>query len=140
MPYFERMERKAIESGEYTQTPKERKKLEQTSQCIKCMICYSACPVYGMDKNFVGPAAGALAMRYNSDTRETKENKEKRMDQVTSEKGVWKCSFVGECSAVCPKRVDPAQALQRLKLMGALHMAKKTLTPAKKAAAATTNV
>ncbi len=126
-PYLRRMEEKAIESGEYKQTPKERKKLDQTSQCIKCMICYSACPVYAQDKKFMGPAAGALAYRYVNDSREGKEHNKERMDQLTSETGITGCSFVGECSAVCPKRVDPAQALQRLKVMGALHTAKSVV-------------
>ena len=30
--------------------------------------------------------------------------------------GVWDCSFAGECSEVCPKHVDPAAALQQLKI------------------------
>lgn len=104
------------------QTPHEQKKLEQTSQCIKCMLCYSACPVYGLDKKFVGPAAGALAYRYQSDTREPKSEKKKRSDSTIGKDGVWKCSFVGECSHACPKKVDPALALQRLKLMGAMRI------------------
>ena len=33
--------------------------------------------------------------------------------------GVWECSFVGACSEVCPKSVDPASALQQMKLDGA---------------------
>lgn len=123
MPYVQRMKEKALEDGEYEQTPEELEKLKQTSQCIKCMLCYSACPVYGLDKKFIGPAAGVLAYRYNADSRD--EEKEKRLDAVIGEKGVWNCSFVGECSVVCPKRVDPALALQRLKLMGALRTVKK---------------
>lgn len=126
LPYTDHADVKPIEEGEYHQTPKQRKKIGQTSQCIKCMLCYSACPVYGLDKNFIGPAAGALAYRYMADNRD--ESKAKRMDSVIGEKGVWKCSFVGECSAVCPKRVDPALALQRLKLMGAGRLAQKAMS------------
>lgn len=111
-----------------SQSPKELAKIGQTSQCVKCMLCYSACPVYGLDKSFIGPAAGALAYRYQADSRDTPSSapssseKHKRMDTVTAKDGVWKCSFVGECSVVCPKRVDPALALQRLKLMGLKHI------------------
>ena len=123
MPYVTRMKQKALEDGEYIQTPEQLEKIKQSSQCIKCMLCYSACPVYGQDKNFIGPAAGALAYRYQADNRD--EGKDKRIDGVTGKKGVWNCSFVGECSVVCPKRVDPALALQRLKLMGALRLGKK---------------
>lgn len=126
MPYIDRMEKRALEDGEYLQTPQERAQINKTSQCIKCMICYSACPVYGLDKNFIGPAAGALAYRYTADSRD--QSKDKRLEAVSGEKGVWKCSFVGECSAVCPKRVDPAISLQRLKLMGSLRLGKKAVT------------
>lgn len=127
MPYMAPVKKRLIEEGEYPQTPAQREKLDQTSQCIKCMLCYSACPVYGMNKNFVGPAAGALAYRYNVDSRDSNDSaqKNKRMDVLSSEKGIWGCSFIGECSTVCPKRVDPAGALQRLKVMGALHLGKK---------------
>lgn len=133
-PYLARIEKKAIEDGEYNQTPAQRKKLDQTSQCIKCMLCYSACPVYGLEKDFVGPGAGALAFRYQVDSRD--QGKDERMDKLVGEKGQWNCSFVGECSAVCPKRVDPALALQRLKLMGALHLGKRLIKKAKKSPAA----
>lgn len=122
MPYMDFAKNRQNEMKENPQTPRERKKLEQTSQCIKCMLCYSACPVYGMDKKFIGPAAGALAYRYQADTRELKSEKKKRTDSVIGKDGVWKCSFVGECSTVCPKKVDPALALQRLKVMGAMRI------------------
>ena len=105
-----------------TQSPKEREKLDQTSQCIKCMLCYSACPIYGIDNNFIGPAAASTAYRYNSDPRDTLKNK--RLDVMTSKDGVWDCTFVGDCSIVCPKNVDPAKAIQKLKVMGVLHTVK----------------
>ena len=28
--------------------------------CINCMLCYAACPVYGLEPEFIGPAAIAL--------------------------------------------------------------------------------
>ncbi|PJC37139.1 succinate dehydrogenase/fumarate reductase iron-sulfur subunit [Candidatus Peregrinibacteria bacterium CG_4_9_14_0_2_um_filter_53_11] len=124
-PYIDRLKEKGLTEGEYLQSPEQRKKIDQTSQCIKCMICYSACPVYGLDKNFMGPAAGALAYRYTADSRE--KSKRPRIDSISGEKGMWKCSFVGECSAACPKRVDPALSLQRLKVMGALRLAERTV-------------
>lgn len=128
MPYFDRSKEKPITEGEYLQTPKERESIRETSRCIKCMLCYSACPVYGLDKNFIGPAAGALAYRYHADSRENgalgSSKKRGRIKSVIGKDGVWKCSFVGECSVVCPKRVDPAMALQRLKLKGAMQLLK----------------
>lgn len=126
MPYMDRADLKP-EDGPSKQSPKQRERIDQTSQCIKCMLCYSACPVYGQDKEFVGPAAGALAYRYVADSRD--EATGERLDRLVGEKNsVWGCSFVGECSVACPKRVDPAKALQRLKVMGAMRMVTKPLT------------
>lgn len=117
-PQIARMKKQALEDGEMEQTPAQMEKFQQAGQCIKCMLCYSACPVFGQNRNFMGPAAGALAYRYAKDSRN---EKPKRQIQAAAQKdGMYGCSFVGECSVVCPKRVDPAVALQRLKLMGAL--------------------
>ena len=35
--------------GEYLQTPEELDAYKQFSMCINCMLCYAACPVYGLD-------------------------------------------------------------------------------------------
>ena len=40
--------------------------------CINCMLCYAACPIYGLDPKFIGPAAIALAQRYNLTTAMTR--------------------------------------------------------------------
>ena len=50
--------------------PSELDEYKQYSMCINCMLCYSACPVYGLDPEFIGPAAIALAQRYNLDSRD----------------------------------------------------------------------
>lgn len=125
MPYVERMKQKSLEEGEYDQTPEQLAVFKKTSQCIKCMLCYAACPVYGLDRKFIGPAAGALAMRYQDDSRD--ETKNERLERVIGKDGVWNCSFVGECSVACPKGVDPALALQKLKIAGVIHSTKKIL-------------
>jgi fumarate reductase iron-sulfur subunit len=36
--------------------------------------------------------------------------------QYACNPGVWQCSFVGACSEVCPKTVDPAAAIQQTKI------------------------
>ena len=109
----------------FLQNPVQREKIKQTSQCIKCMLCYSACPIFAFNKDFIGPAAAAGAYRYNKDNRDR--IKSKRMDSIIKDEGIYKCSFVGECSVVCPKSVDPAGALQKLKVAGVLHAIKKKL-------------
>src|SRR2546428_8971600 len=77
----------------------------QFSQCINCMLCYAACPVYGLNDGFLGPAATALARRYNLDSRD--QGLGQRLPVLADAEGVWECSFVGNGSAVCRNGVDP---------------------------------
>jgi fumarate reductase iron-sulfur subunit len=107
-------EDKPIEQGEFRQTPAQLAAFKQYSMCINCMLCYAACPVYGLEPKFIGPAALALAQRYNLDSRDGAQ--QERMDVISQDEGIWECTLVGECSEVCPKDVDPAGAIQRAKL------------------------
>ena len=120
-------EEKPVEEGEYLQTPSELARYKQYSMCINCMLCYAACPVYALDTTFVGPAAIALAQRYNMDSRD--QGRQQRQEIVASHEGIWECTFVGECSAVCPKDVDPAAAIQRAKVSSTVDFMKSMLMP-----------
>src|SRR6476620_3853849 len=113
--------------GEYLQTPEELDAYKQFSMCINCMLCYAACPVYGLDPEFIGPAAIALAERYDLDSRD--HGARERLDVLIEHEGVWGCTFVGECTRVCPKHVDPAGAIQRYKLKAAQQSVKAFLLP-----------
>jgi fumarate reductase iron-sulfur subunit len=126
-PWIIRKEEKPVSEGEYRQSPAELANFKQYSMCINCMLCYAACPVYGIQPDFVGPAALALAHRYNLDSRD--EGQELRKDVVFSHEAIWECTFVGECSVVCPKDVDPAGAIQQEKAAGALDLVKSVLMP-----------
>lgn len=95
--------------------------------CINCMLCYSACPVYGLEPTFIGPAAIALAQRYNHDNRD--QGNEEREVIISQEDGLWQCTFVGECTKVCPKDVDPAGAIQRYKVQSTNNWWKSMLMP-----------
>ena len=113
--------------GEYLQTPEELEAYQQFSMCINCMLCYAACPVYGLDPEFIGPAAIALAERYDLDSRD--HGARERLDVLIEHEGVWGCTFVGECTKVCPKHVDPAGAIQRYKLKAAKENVKAFVLP-----------
>ena len=113
-PWIVREEEQPVEQGEYRQTPGQLAEYKQYSMCINCMLCYSACPVYGQEPEFIGPAAIALAQRYNMDSRD--QGAQARGDVIFSHEGIWECTFVGECTTVCPKNVDPAGAIQQAKV------------------------
>ena len=113
-PWIIRAADKPLEEGEYLQTPAELDLYKQFSMCINCMLCYSACPVVGLEPEFTGPAAIALAQRYNLDSRD--QGAAERMTVLNEHEGMWGCTFVGECTTVCPKNVDPAGAIQLYKM------------------------
>jgi fumarate reductase iron-sulfur subunit len=117
----------AGEHGENLQTPEQLEDYHQYSMCINCMLCYSACPVYGLDPTFIGPAAIALAQRYNLDSRDAGD--QERLHVLSEHDGVWGCTFVGECTKACPKDVDPAGAIQRYKVTAATESVKSFLLP-----------
>ena len=126
-PWIIRREEKPVADGEYLQTPQQLETYKQFSMCINCMLCYAACPVYGLDPLFSGPAAIALAQRYNLDSRD--QGSRERMEILSQHEGIWGCTFVGECTEVCPKHVDPAGAIQQYKLSAAKDWFKSLLMP-----------
>jgi len=126
-PWIIRREEQPLSSGEYLQTPEQLDAYKQYSMCINCMICYAACPVYGLDPLFPGPAALALAQRYNLDSRD--QGAGERLRELSHADGIWGCTFVGECTKVCPKNVDPAGAIQQYKFTAAKEWLKSLLLP-----------
>ncbi|HEX7032377.1 MAG TPA: succinate dehydrogenase iron-sulfur subunit [Nitrososphaera sp.] len=99
--------------SEFIQSPEDLDKFLQFSYCIKCGLCYSACPTAATDTKFPGPQALAQAYRYFIDNRDTASKD--RLKLVDEKHGIWRCHFAGSCSAVCPKGVDPALGIQLLR-------------------------
>jgi fumarate reductase iron-sulfur subunit len=126
-PYIIPKEPRRLEEGEYLQTPHQLEQFEQFSSCINCMLCYAACPQYGIDPDFLGPGAMALLHRYNADSRDG--GADQRMELVNAQEGVWSCTAVGYCSEVCPKGVDPANAVNQNKVTSAKDYFLRFLTP-----------
>ena len=117
-PWIEPASPRTLDEGEFLQTPAQLARFESFSHCINCLLSYAACPQYGLDSKFLGPAATALLHRYNADSRDGAQAS--RMELVNSEEGVWGCTAVGYCSEVCPKLVDPANAVNLNKTASAV--------------------
>ena len=126
-PWIIRKDEQSVSAGEYLQSPEQLDRYKQFSMCINCMLCYAACPVYGLDPAFTGPAAIALAQRYNMDSRD--QGSPERLDVLSAHDGVWGCTYVGECTKVCPKNVDPAGAIQQYKLTATFDWFKSFIMP-----------
>lgn len=126
-PWLIRDDEPPLSQGEFLQTPEQVDRYKQYSMCINCTLCYAACPVVGLDPVFVGPAALALAQRYNLDSRD--QGAAERTALLAHPDGVWGCTFVGECTRVCPKHVDPAGAIQQYKIASVMSWLKSFVAP-----------
>ncbi len=115
MPFIIRDDRQEQQSptGEYYQSREQLEQFLQFSYCIKCGCCIAACPTCATDERYLGPMALGQAYRYSADSRDG--GFEQRREVLAGPGGPWSCHFAGECSRVCPKGVDPAKAIQRLK-------------------------
>ena len=68
MPYLVNEERPP--AHERLQSPEERAVFDDTTKCILCAACTTACPSFWADSRYVGPAAIVQAHRFIFDSRD----------------------------------------------------------------------
>jgi len=85
---------------------------EVQSDCILCSSCYSACPVYAVNSEFLGPFALTRVWRYVSDKRE--EDSKEKIDTIQTN-GVWDCTLCNECTVVCPQDISSKADIEKLR-------------------------
>ena len=83
--------------------------------CIMCGACVAACTVHEVDKSFLGPAALAKAYRFVADVREPGPARTARLAALQGPTGMWDCTRCNFCVEVCPKDVQPMEAIIRLR-------------------------
>jgi len=88
------------------------KRNELQSDCILCGACYSACPVYAVNGEFIGPFALTRSWRYINDVREN--NVEDKINVIQTN-GIWDCTLCNECVPVCPQGIAPKQDIAMLR-------------------------
>jgi fumarate reductase iron-sulfur subunit len=91
---------------------------EVQSDCILCSSCYSACPVYAVNKEFLGPFSLTRVWRYVSDKRE--ENEKDKIDTIQTN-GVWDCTLCNECTVVCPQGISSKADIEKLRMKSSIH-------------------
>lgn len=91
---------------EFVQAPAELKRYWDLTLCIKCSICYSACPA-AIDERFLGPSTYATNYRFISDSRD--EGADERLKPMAE--NVWLCTSCNSCTLFCPKEVDCSNSI-----------------------------
>ena len=90
-----------------------RATVESGLDCISCGACWTACDLVGSGHGFAGPAALNRAMTLAADTRDGA--RDRRLRLVSKEGGVTRCHYIHGCSGACPKGLDPAASIRRLR-------------------------
>ncbi|PSQ56834.1 succinate dehydrogenase [Halobacteriales archaeon SW_8_68_21] len=114
-PYFQTNEFPDGELEEQRQDRENREKIKMSTRCIWCGACMSSCNIAAGDNEYLGPAAINKAYRFAMDDREGEEIKQKRLEIIEQEHGVWRCQTQFSCTEVCPKDIPLTEHIQELK-------------------------
>lgn len=98
---------------ERLQSPEQREKFDDTTKCILCGSCTSACPSFWGNSEYVGPAAIVNAHRFLFDSRD--EGGEERMEILNNLEGVWRCRTIFNCVEACPREINVTRAIGEVK-------------------------
>ncbi len=96
---------------EFNISQKDIKNIDLQSNCILCNSCYSSCPIYDVNKEFLGPFALTRALRYVNDKKNA--HSLDIVDSIQSN-GIWDCTLCSACTLVCPQGIDPKADIMQL--------------------------
>jgi succinate dehydrogenase / fumarate reductase iron-sulfur subunit len=98
---------------ERLQNSKERERFDDTTKCILCGACTTACPSYWADHQFLGPAAIVNAHRFIFDSRD--KGARARLRLLNERSGVWRCRTIFNCVEACPRDIKITKAITQIK-------------------------
>lgn len=98
-------------------TQDDEKRNEVQSDCILCGSCYSACPVYTVNEEFLGPFSLTRVWKYVSDSRENSPTE--KIDTIQTN-GIWACTLCNECTIVCPQNISSKADIEKLRSKSAM--------------------
>ncbi len=99
---------------ERLQSPEDRERLNGLYECILCACCTSSCPSFWWNPDkFVGPAGLLQAYRFIVDSRDQALNE--RLDNLEDPYRLFRCRTIMNCTDVCPKGLNPAEAIGRIR-------------------------
>lgn len=108
-----------VDAKERLQSQEERLRFDDTTNCILCGSCYSACPVLIDQPAFLGPAAISQAYRFIADTRDR--GFEARLAVLDHPNGVWPCENHFKCTQSCPRSILITKRINQTKRMIEKH-------------------
>ena len=109
-------ESKPVGGRERLQSEEDREKLDGLYECIMCACCSTSCPSYWWNSDkYLGPAALLAAYRWIVDSRD--EKTEERLEALDDPFKLYRCHTIMNCATVCPKGLNPAQAIAETKKM-----------------------
>lgn len=114
LPYFINNSPPPENGRERLQSPEDRARFDDTTKCILCAACTTACPVYWGNGRYVGPAAIVQAHRFIFDSRD--EGYEERLQVMDDTFGVWRCRTVFNCTNACPRDIEVTRAIAEVKM------------------------
>lgn len=95
------------------QSPEDFNKYKKYAGCILCGSCVSECNKNTLNQeDFLDPFAFVRAEKLVADSRS--KSPEEHLKAVV-DAGLWRCFNCQECTAKCPKGLDPAGAIEKLK-------------------------
>jgi succinate dehydrogenase / fumarate reductase iron-sulfur subunit len=111
MPYL--VNEELPEDGkERRQSPEDRERFDDTSKCILCGACTTACPSFWSNPDYVGPAAIVNAHRFIFDSRD--HATEERLEIMADADGVWRCRTIFNCVEACPRGINITRAIMEV--------------------------
>ena len=106
--------KKPLPDKEFVQTPAQLEEIGESTLCILCAACSSACPSFWPNQDYLGPAALLKAYRFVFDSRD--DGADERLDIVNDKNGIWRCHTIFNCMEACPKKIKITEYLSRLKV------------------------
>ena len=101
---------------ERLQSPDDRAKLDGLYECILCACCSTSCPSFWWNPDrFIGPAGLLQAYRFLADSRDS--HTEQRLAALDDPFSVFRCHSIQNCVAVCPKELNPTEAIGKIRNM-----------------------
>lgn len=111
-PYLQNDE--PLPARERLQSPEDRAELDGLYECILCACCSSSCPSYWWNPDkFIGPAGLLTAYRFIADSRDT--HTESRLENLKDPFSVFRCRTIMNCANVCPKGLNPTEAIRKIR-------------------------